>query len=132
MMKFDHIGIFVKSLEIGQKHLTKIFKINNWSQIYYDPVQKVDVQFGYDISNICYELVAPNGENNPVDKVLKDGKNVLNHVAYKVNNINDEIVRLQNNRCLLISGPNPAIAFENKKIAFLYTPLKFIIELIEQ
>jgi methylmalonyl-CoA/ethylmalonyl-CoA epimerase len=131
-MKFDHIGIFVKSLEIGQKHLTKIFKINNWSQIYYDPVQKVDVQFGYDISNICYELVAPNGENNPVDKVLKDGKNVLNHVAYKVNNINDEIVRLQNNRCLLISGPNPAIAFENKKIAFLYTPLKFIIELIEQ
>ena len=99
-MKFDHIGIFVKSLEIGQKHLTKIFKINNWSQIYYDPVQKVDVQFGYDISNICYELVAPNGENNPVDKVLKDGKNVLNHVAYKVNNINDEIVRLQNNKIL--------------------------------
>ncbi len=132
MMKFDHIGIFVNSLEIGQKHLNEIFEIKAWSQVFFDPIQKVQVQFGYDSSKICYELVVPKGENNPVDKVLKDGKYILNHVAYKVENIDATIKRLKDKRCLLISGPNPAIAFKNKKIAFLYTPLKFIIEIIEK
>lgn len=130
-MKFDHIGIFVKSLEIGREHLNQVYGINKWSKIFYDPIQSVEVQFGYDSSKICYELVSPKGKNNPVDKVLKDGKNILNHLAYKVENIEKEIERLKNKRCILISGPNPAIAFKNKKIAFLYTPLKFIIEIIE-
>ena len=112
MMKFDHIGIFVKSLEIGREHLNQIYYINKWSKI-------------------CYELVATKGKNNPVDRVLNDGKNILNHLAYKVENIEKEIERLKNKRCILISGPNPATAFKNKKIAFFYTPLRFIIEIIE-
>ena len=130
-MKFDHIGIFVKSLEIGREHFNLIYDINKWSEIFYDPIQRVEVQFGYDSSKICYELVAPKGKNNPVDKVLNDEKNILNHLAYKVENIEKEIERLKNRRCILISGPNPATAFKNKKIAFFYTPLRFIIEIIE-
>ena len=130
-MKFDHIGVFVKSLSVGRKYLTEIVQIKSWSDPINDEIQGVSVQFGYDESGICYELVAPNAKINPVDKLLSQGKNIINHVGYKVNNIENEILRLQNLNCILVSGPTPAIAFNNKKIAFLYTPLKFIIELIE-
>ena len=130
-MTFDHIGVFVKTLESGRGYLGNILYISNWTIPVDDPIQRVSVQFGTDISGIRYELVAPFGENNPVDSLLKQAKNILNHVAYLVDNIESEIVRFQNEGCVLISPPSQAIAFGNKRVAFLYTPLRIIIELIE-
>lgn len=130
-MKFDHIGIFVPSIATGRKYLESILHVSNWTEPVDDPIQKVSVQFGTDLLGICYEIVAPCGENNPVDVLLSQSKNILNHVAYKVDNIDIEIERLIGERCILVSGPSPAKAFNNNNIAFLYTPLRFIIELIE-
>jgi methylmalonyl-CoA/ethylmalonyl-CoA epimerase len=130
-MKFDHVGIFVYSLVTGRSYLEKILGINNWTEPIDDPIQKVSVQFGTDKSGIRYEIVAPFGVNNPVEPLISQSKNILNHVAYKVDNIEIEIERLRKERCILVSGPSPAKAFNNNKIAFLYTPLRFVIELIE-
>jgi len=132
MMEFNHIGIFVKSLEIGRQILTETLQIKNWSEPIVDSIQGVTVQFGYDSTDICYELVAPNAKVNPVDNVLKQGKNILNHVAYKVDNIDQAIKKLQDLNNILISGPVKAKAFNDKKITFLFTKLRFIIELIEK
>ena len=112
-MKFEHIGVFVSSLSSGRKHLENIFQISNWTNPVDDYLQKVSVQFGLDSSGIRYELVAPFGNNNPVDPLLNQSKNILNHVAYLVNDLDASIVKLQKERCLLISGPTPAIAFNN-------------------
>lgn len=130
-MNFNHIGIFVPSLAEGKTYLESILNISNWSEPIEDPIQKVLVQFGKDQLGLCYEIIAPCGDNNPVEPLLIQSKNILNHVAYTVENIEIEIKRLQGERCILISGPSPAKAFDNNKIAFLYTPLRFIIELIE-
>ncbi len=131
-MEFDHIGIFVESLVVGREHLGSIFGIKKWEKPVVDSIQGVKVQFGYDSKGICYEIVAPNAKVNPVDNVLKQAKNILNHVAYKVDDIYLEIKRLQESDSILISGPVESAAFNNKKISFLYTPLKFVIELIEK
>jgi len=131
VMKFDHIGIFVSSMAIGRKYLESMLHVTEWTEPVDDPIQKVSVQFGKDQSGIQYELVAPCGENNPVEPLLAQSKNILNHVAYRVDNIDAEIERLRGERCILVSGPSPAKAFNNNKIAFLYTPLRFVIELIE-
>lgn len=130
-MKFNHIGVFVESLEFGRLHLSSILEIKKWSEPIMDETQGVIVQFGYCSSNICYELIAPNADINPVSKVLKDGKGILNHIAYKVDNIDKTIRHLESLNSILISGPVEAKAFSNKKIAFLFTPLRFIVELIE-
>ena len=132
MMEFNHIGIFVKTLENGRDELDKLFGIKKWYEPIIDDVQGVKVQFGYDSCGICYELVAPHSKINPVDNVLSQGKNILNHVAYKVDNIEEAIKRLQNLNNILITGPIKAKAFDNKRIAFLFTKLRFIIELIEK
>lgn len=130
-MKFNHIGVFVSTLDSGRKYLESILHIANWTDPIEDPIQKVIVQFGIDMSGIRYEIIAPCGEGNPVQPLLLQSKNILNHVAYSVEDIGIEIKRLQGERCILISGPSPAVAFNRRKIAFLYTPLRFIIELIE-
>jgi methylmalonyl-CoA/ethylmalonyl-CoA epimerase len=130
-MQFDHIGIFVSGLAAGRTHLENILQVTNWTDPVDDPIQKVSVQFGTDRSGTRYELVAPCGENNPVEPLLAQSKNIINHVAYLTDDLDAEISRLQKERCILVSGPSPAKAFDNRRIAFLYTPLRFVIELIE-
>jgi methylmalonyl-CoA/ethylmalonyl-CoA epimerase len=130
-MKFDHIGIFCKNLEFGRKKLTEIFPILNLSKEFHDPLLKVSVQFLYDTNNFCYELVAPNGQENPVDSILKNKKNILNHIAYKVYDFDLIIEKYRNLGCIPLTLPQPAIAFNGARVVFFLTPVDIIVELIE-
>jgi methylmalonyl-CoA/ethylmalonyl-CoA epimerase len=131
-MRFDHIGIFVPDLSQGHELLSALLPIVRQSEIFRDPLLEVAVQFLYDPSGICYELVAPFGPNNPVDAVLKTGKNVLNHVAYRVDDLDDKLTELRAAGCLPIGEPRPAVAFGGRRVTFLFNPLNFIIELVEE
>ena len=73
-MIFHHIGIFVKSLKQGKNFLSKVVDIKHQSDEIKDHAMGVKVQFIYDQSDICYEIVAPLGKKNPVDEVLKSNK----------------------------------------------------------
>jgi hypothetical protein len=39
--------------------------------------------------------------------------------------------RARQNRCVLLGEPVPAVAFGGRRIAWLYTPTKHLIELLE-
>ena len=131
-MKFDHVGIFVKSLAFGRTHLRKLLAIADESEEYHDDVLKVSIQFLYDESEICYELVAPNGDGNPVDPILSGKKNILNHTAYKVSDLDLQIAKCRANGCVQLGHPRNALAFNGARVVFFLTPLYFIIELIEE
>jgi methylmalonyl-CoA/ethylmalonyl-CoA epimerase len=131
-MKFDHIGVFVQDIASGDAALNAIIPIARRSEIFTDPVIKVQVQFLYDESGICYELVAPFGEGNPVDGVLKTRRNILNHVAYRTPDLDATLQDLNSKGSFPINRPTPAVAFGGKRVVFLLTPLNFIIELIEE
>lgn len=130
-MKFDHIGIFVEELHSGYDKLSKLFRISRKSIIFDDPLLRVSVQFFYDEQGICYELVAPNGADSPVDSVLKNGTTSLNHIAYKTNEFDNTISNLRKGGCVPLGIPQPALAFEGARVIFFLTPLKLIFELIE-
>ena len=130
-MQFDHIGIFVKDIKFGEKELKKIIKIKKTSKIYKDRNLKVAVRFLRDRNNICYEIVAPFGKNNPVTNILKDGKNILNHLAYRTKNFDKMIYKFRNNKYAPLCLPTPAKAFNGARVIFFLTPLKIIVELIE-
>jgi methylmalonyl-CoA/ethylmalonyl-CoA epimerase len=131
-MRFDHIGVFVADIEHGRAFLRTLLPIARESETIHDPLLQVAVQFLYDMSGICYELVAPNGPKNPVETVLKTRKNVLNHVAYRVDKIEPKLAELRDAGCLPITEARPAVAFGGRRVIFLYTPLNFIIELVEE
>ena len=131
-MKFDHIGIFVRSLVVGRDHFKNLLNITDESEEYHDDVLKVSIQFLYDESGICYELVAPNGDGNPVDPILSGKKNILNHTAYKVRDLDLQIAKFRENGCVQLGHPKTALAFNGARVVFFLTPLDFIIELIEE
>ena len=130
-MKFNHIGIFSKNIKVGKKILCSYLNIKKIFKIFYDKNLGVKVIFITDTSNITYEIVAPYGKKNPVKKLLDQNKNILNHVAYKVKNFDNQIKILRQKGFAPLNTPKKAKAFRNKKICFFLTPLSFIIEIIE-
>ena len=80
--------------------------------IYEDPIQRVRVAFVGEL-----ELVEPCGEDSPVAEVL--------------DNLESAIERARAERCLLISEPQPAVAFAGRRIAFLMTPKYLLVEYVE-
>ena len=130
-MKFDHIGIFAQDLRVGKKILSEIFKVTSTSKVIYDKNLNVKILFLSDEKVTKYEIVAPFRKKNPVDKILKENKNILNHIAYQSNNFDYDLKKLRKKGFAPLTKALPAKAFNNKRVCFFYTPLKFIIEVIE-
>jgi methylmalonyl-CoA/ethylmalonyl-CoA epimerase len=131
-MIFDHIGVFVRDIDDGKSKLDALLPIERWSETFDDPLIKVRVAFGTDSSGIRYELVAPFGEPNPVSGALAAGRDILNHVAYRVADLDAAIPLLRAARAMPLGPPQPAVAFGGARVMFFLTPLKLIVELIEE
>jgi methylmalonyl-CoA/ethylmalonyl-CoA epimerase len=130
-MRFDHIGIVAPSLDAGRAELQGIFEIRRWTETYTDRVNQTYAQFGMDSSGICYELIAPLGDDSPIAKALKTGKNILNHVAYLVPDLAKAHERMRAVGAFPTSEPNAAVVYGGNRIQFFITPMRFVIELIE-
>lgn len=96
-----------------------------------DPLQRVWVQFVHDEHGLCYELVAPAGEDSPVTQVIKTRRNVINHLAYRVHSLQEGATRLREQRHLPLGPSQPAVAFGGAHVQFFLSPLGHIVELIE-
>jgi hypothetical protein len=130
-MEFDHLGVFIKTLEQGRDMLHAILPIAAISDPIHDPLLRVSVQFLSDTSGIRYELVASNGPGNPVDAVISEQRNTLNHAAYRAKDFDSQVGRLREARCMPLGEPRPAAAFGGVRVLFFLTPLSMIVELIE-
>jgi len=125
-MIFHHIGVACKNIEQSISTIDKIFQIEEISNMVYDEKQKANLCMIKTKNNISIELIS----GDIVENLLKKGINYY-HTCYMVKNIEEKIKELQNSNCVLISNPKEAILFENKKVAFLYTPFG-MIELLEE
>jgi methylmalonyl-CoA/ethylmalonyl-CoA epimerase len=79
---------------------------------------------------VVLELVAPSGEQSPVSSYLARGIGAY-HICYEVPDLPRYLERARQNRCVLLGEPVPAVAFGGRRIAWLYTPTKHLIELLE-
>tara|TARA_Y100001936_G_C15637300_1_gene439617 strand:- start:1 stop:396 length:396 start_codon:yes stop_codon:yes gene_type:complete len=130
-MIFDHIGVVVPNLNSGKKFISKILPITRFSPSIDDENLGVKIQFCYDESQICYELIAPHGVDSPIAISLAENKNLINHIAYRAKDFEKTNYDLRNQGCIPLGIPKPAKAFNNQLVIFYLTPLKFIIEIIE-
>ena len=130
-MQVDHIGVFVRSLQRGRDELSEALKVDRWSHEIHDDPLGISVQFGRDDGGLCYELVAPNGQPNPVDGTLARNANQLNHVAYRVVDFEASTARLRALGAMPLGAVMRAKAFDGSRIIFLRTRIGVIVELIE-
>lgn len=130
-MKFHHIGIIVKNLRYGLKVHKKIYKNLKHSKTIIDNKIGVKIRFIQGEDKILYELITPYGKSSPITKLLKNKTSILNHIGYKDKKFDKKIKYFQKNNFLQISKPVSAKAFKGKRVVFFMTPLRHIIELIE-
>ena len=129
--RFDHIGVVVKSIAKAQQSMARTQGVREWTRPVRDEVNGVDVIFGRDAQGMVYELVAPLDETSPVFGALRERKNLLNHVAYLVDDLAQSGALMMAAGGAPTSEPKPAIAYGGRKIQLFVTPLYLVVELIE-
>ena len=132
-MKLHHVGIVVNDIELGIQRYKALFGFVPVSEVVDDPIQKVSVVLLSDPESdgAPIELIAPLTDDSPVNNILK-GNVRLYHLCFLVDNIEEALKNFRSNGAIIISGPVPAELFEGKKIAFVYSLDKYIIELLEK
>jgi len=131
-MKFHHLGIIVNSIDFGLSKLDILFDFDKKSKIFYDYNIGVKVQFLYKKNLITLEIISPLKKRNPITNLLEQKKNILNHLAFKVRNLEKSIKKLELKGYRQLTKPQKALAFKKKKIVFLLSPLNIVIELISE
>lgn len=132
-MKLHHVGIVVDDIELGIQRYKAMFGFVPVSAVVDDPVQKVSVVLlsGSEAGSVPVELIAPLTDDSTVSNILK-GNMRLYHLCFLVEDIEEALKNFRSNGAIIISGPVPADLFEGKKIAFVYTPDKYVVELLEK
>jgi methylmalonyl-CoA/ethylmalonyl-CoA epimerase len=130
-MKLHHVGVATSSIAKHAEQYRRAFAIDLTSEIIDDELQKVRVAFAEVGDGVSIEFVEPLGDDSPISNLLKRGGG-LYHICYLVPDIEAAIQQVRQAGGLIVSGPLPARAFNNRRIAFVYTPDRSLVEFLEE
>ena len=130
---FHHVGFVVASIEKSAASFAQSLGAEWDGHIIHDPNQGVRVTFlrSRHAADPLFELVEPAGENAPVQAFVKRGGG-LHHVCYEVENLEEALARIRAVGGLITRPPLPAVAFAGRRIAWVYTRNKLLIEYLER
>ena len=132
-MDLHHIGIAVSDL----KRSILAYKGLGWvwdERIIEDTTRNIRLAFlRRDNSGEVIELVCPVNEKSPVSNTLHIMKKVASpyHLCYEVQSVERMVQILKGRGYILTDGIKPAIAFGNRRIAFMLNREAGLIELLE-
>lgn len=129
-MKFHHVGVAVRSIAEHAEQYREALGINLTSEIIEDELQQVRVAFAEVGDGVFIEFVEPLNDTSPIQNILKRGGG-LYHTCYVVPDIEAAMERVRQAGGVIVGGPVPARAFNNRRIAFVYTPGRSLIEFLE-
>jgi methylmalonyl-CoA/ethylmalonyl-CoA epimerase len=128
-----HLGFVVRSIA-GAAADFQLFLSASWDgRITHDPIQKVGVAFfnPIDPRNPVFELVEPASECSPVTGFLSKGA-ALHHVCYEVDDLDSVLGEAQRVGFALVAAATPAVAFEGRRIAWVCSRNRLLLEFLER
>ena len=127
---FHHVGIASESIEKTSKlYIEAGYKM---TQVIFDPNQHVNICFLEKEESPLLELVEPVDEISPVRNILNKVGVSAYHFCYEVIDLKTNIEELKKKRFVLLVKPVEAVAFNGRKICFLYNKDVGLIELLEK
>jgi methylmalonyl-CoA/ethylmalonyl-CoA epimerase len=131
--KLLHVGVAVPALGPTTDLLSALFGYKVVSGPFDDPIQKVSVNFLTTSSdNVAeIELIAPLSEDSPITATLAKGGNSSYHLCFETSDIEQALIHAKANGCIVVSPPVPAVAFDGRRIAWIYTRSRQLFELVE-
>ena len=117
MRKIEHIGIAVKSLEVSNVLFEKLFG---------QPPYKEEEVFSEGVKTSFFmngpnkiELLEATNPDSPIAKFLEKKGEGIHHIAFDVNDINEEVIRLKNEGFVILNEI-PKKGADNKLVVFLH------------
>jgi methylmalonyl-CoA/ethylmalonyl-CoA epimerase len=130
---FHHVGFVVASISDSVKGFATMLQADWDEQVFHDPNQRVRVTFlkSHNHGDPLWELVEPAGENSPVHSFAAKGGG-LHHVCYVVDKLEAALAAARSRGALVTRQPAPAVAFGGRRIAWVYTKNRLLIEYLER
>ena len=131
--KLLHVGVAVPDLAPTTDLLTALFGYRVISGPFDDPIQRVSVNFltTQDHDAVEIELIAPLTEDSPIRATLAKGGGAAYHLCFETADLDAALAHALRQKCLLVSPPAPAVAFNGRRIAWIYTKSRQLFELVE-
>ena len=124
-----HIGIATTDIQTSIHQFSKLGYSS--SDIYVDDTQRVIICFLKKDNEVLIELVSPNSEDSPINNILKKNGTSSYHLCYLTDNIEYAVEHFKGLNFKIVVKPVSAIAFNNKKVCFMYNQFTGLIELLE-
>ena len=130
--RIHHIGWVVADVESAAAAFARSLGAEILTGAIHDPLQKASVLFlRVPADPVQWELVAPMGEGSPLTAALARGGG-FHHVCYEVDNLDEALSRAKGLQGVVIRPPKPAVAFEGRRIAWVMTAERLLIEYLER
>jgi methylmalonyl-CoA/ethylmalonyl-CoA epimerase len=127
-----HIGFVVASIREAVQGFAESIEAEWDGEIIHDRNQVVRVTFlrGKSAADPLLELVEPAGDKSPALSFLKRGGG-LHHLCYQVDSLEEQLKLSRSRGGLIARAPLPAAAFGGRRIAWVYTRNKLLLEYLE-
>lgn len=129
---FHHVGYAVKNIEVVSAIYMQRFGYAVRTPIIHDPLQTALVQFlSFPGDQVYLEFVSPDGPESRLTNAVRKGGG-LNHLCYLADNLEEAVESLIQSDMMLISPPQPAVAFAGRRICWFAGEDMLPIELVER
>ena len=116
-MKIEHLGIAVKSLKTSDNLFARLLGSTNYKQ---ESVEREGVVTSfYEVGESKIELLEASNTDSPISKFIEKRGEGIHHIAFGVDDIQAEIVRLKEAGFEFISEV-PKDGADNKLVVFLH------------
>lgn len=128
-----HLGFAVVSISASAEEFARSVSARWDGQITCDPIQRVRVAFftPLDLRNPVFELVEPANEASPVSNFLSKWGG-LHHVCYEIDDIESGVEEARQSGLAIVAPPTPAVAFGGRRIAWVCSVDRLLMELLER
>jgi methylmalonyl-CoA/ethylmalonyl-CoA epimerase len=130
IMKLHHVGVVVRDIVSSGQDYARLLGMAPDSEIFFDPIQRVRVQFWRDDRGTLVELIEPHGSDSPVWRESQKGGG-LNHLCFETADIDRTISESIAQGAMIAREIAPSTAFGGRRIVFLYFLELGLVEYLE-
>jgi methylmalonyl-CoA/ethylmalonyl-CoA epimerase len=128
-MRLHHIGVITSNLE-GSMHFYTSLGYTA-STIYTDPMQKARIMLLHRAHEPLIELIAPDSPESPAASWIQRIEVGPYHTCYEVDDLEATVAFLRCQHLFPVIRPVPAVAFNMRRIVFLWGKNSGLLELLE-
>lgn len=128
-MRLHHVGVVTGNLEDSMNFYTSLGYTA--STIYADPIQKAQIVLMQRTHEPLVELIAPDSAESPAASWIQRIEVGPYHTCYEVDDLEATVAFLRGHHLLPVIRPVPAVAFNMRRIVFLWGKNSGLLELLE-